>query len=68
MNVYGMHRYLLVQDPHIRHFPLVVLVKPPQLLTGLLHMVVLSDQLRVVPPHRLQLLFQLAVLAQYTAV
>lgn len=63
-----LHRYLLVQHPHVSHLPLVVVVQPPQLLAGLLHVVVLPDQLDVVLPHRLQLVFQLGVLARQTAV
>lgn len=62
------HRHLLVQHPHVSHLSLVIVVQPPQLLAGLLHVVVLPDQLDVVLSHRLQLLFQLGVLARQTAV
>ncbi|TNN48107.1 hypothetical protein EYF80_041678 [Liparis tanakae] len=41
---------------------------PPQLLAGLLHVVVLPDQLEVVLSHRLQLLFERGLLARQTAV
>lgn len=57
-----------MQHPHVSHFSLVVVVQSPQLLAGLLHMVVLPDQLDVVLSHCLQLLFQLGVLARQTAV
>lgn len=63
-----LHRYLLVQHPHVGHLSLVVLVQPSQLLADLLHVVVLPDQLDVVLSHRLQLVFQLSVLAGQTAV
>lgn len=63
-----LHRYLLVQHPHVGHLSLVVVVQPSQLLADLLHMVVLPDQLDVVLSHRLQLVFQLSVLAGQTAV
>ena len=60
--------YLLVQHPHVSHLSLVVIMQSPQLLAGLLHVVVLPDQLDVVLSHRLQLVFQLGVLARQTAV
>lgn len=62
-----LHRYLLVQNPHFSHLSLVVLAQPPHLLAGLLHVVVLPDQLDVVLPHGLQLLFQLGLLARQAA-
>lgn len=62
-----MLNYLLVQKPHISHLPLVFLMQPPELLAGLLHMVVLSNQLDVVLPHSLQLFFQLVVVTRQTS-
>lgn len=62
------HSYLLLQHPHVSHLSLAVIVQPPQLLAGLLDVVVLPDQLNVVLSHCLQLLFQLGMLARQTAV
>lgn len=57
-----------MQHPHVGHLSLVVIMQSPQLLAGLLHVVVLPDQLDVVLPHCLQLVLQLGVLARQAAV
>ena len=62
------HSYLLLQHPHVSHLSLAVIMQPPQLLAGLLDMIVLPDQLNVVLSHCLQLLFQLGMFACQSAV
>lgn len=64
----GLLKHLLLEQPHVGHLSLVVVMQPSQLLAGLLDVVVLPDQLDVVLSHHLQLLLQLRVLPHQTAV
>lgn len=60
--------YLLLLQPELCQLCLVLTVQPLELLAALLQVVVLSDELGVVPPERLRLLLQLRLLSQDTAV
>lgn len=60
--------YLLLLQPQVRQLRLVLLVQPLELLAVLFEVVVLSDELAVVPPERLHLLLQLSLLSQDAAV
>lgn len=56
--------YLLLLLPQVHQLLLVLSVQPLQLLAVLLQVVLLPDQLRVVPPQSLQLFLQLRLFSQ----
>lgn len=60
--------HLLLLAAQVRYLLLVLVVQPLHLLTGLLQVVVLPHQLRVLPLQGVHVLLQLGLVAQQAAV